>query len=163
MHRPDQIIRFLDTKIKSEAEDPDGRWITTWNDYLGRIRLYLRWLHNCASKHDGESLERIPGSNSNWETPPAAKIKKRRTKRDSPYSGTEIWDREELFTIMKYEPEIRNKAILALLWDLDARNHEITSLKIRNIRLRERYAEGEIPYNTKTGGGPILLTSSFPY
>jgi integrase/recombinase XerD len=50
-----------------------------------------------------------------------------------------------------------------LLWDLDARNHEITSLKIGNIRLRERYAEGEIPYNTKTGGGPILLTCSFPY
>ncbi|HXX95855.1 MAG TPA: hypothetical protein VEL11_01895 [Candidatus Bathyarchaeia archaeon] len=41
---------------------------------------------------------------------------------------------------------IRNKAIVALLWDLDARNHEITSLKIGNIRLRDRYAEGEIPY-----------------
>ena len=68
-----------------------------------------------------------------------------------------------LLTIIKYEPEIRNKAILALLWDLDARNHEITSLKIGNIRLRERYAEGEIPHNTKTGGGPILLTTSFPY
>jgi site-specific recombinase XerD len=92
-----------------------------------------------------------------WETPPAARIKKKRTKRVSPYSGTEIWDREELFTIIKYEPEIRNKAILALLWDLDARNHEITSLKIRNIRLRERYAEGEIPHNTKTGGGPICI------
>jgi len=39
LHRLDQIIPFLDTKIKNEAEDPDGRWITTWNDYLGRIRL----------------------------------------------------------------------------------------------------------------------------
>ena|SRR5215831_12017245 len=39
LHRPYQIIPFLDTKIKNEAEDPDGRWITTWNDYLGRIRL----------------------------------------------------------------------------------------------------------------------------
>ena len=58
-----------------------------------------------------------------------------------------IWDRDELLTIIKYEPEIRNKAILTLLWDLDARNHEITSLKIGNIRLRERYAEGEIPYD----------------
>ena len=97
---------------------------------------------------------------SNWEP---ARIKKKRTKRESPYSGTEIWDREELLSIIEYEPEIRNKAILALLWDLDARNHEITSLKIRNIRLRERYVEGEIPHNTKTGGGPILLTFSFPY
>jgi hypothetical protein len=39
----------------------------------------------------------------------------------------------------------------------------ITSLKIGNTRLRERYAEGEIPFNTKTGGGPVLLTFSFPY
>jgi alkylhydroperoxidase/carboxymuconolactone decarboxylase family protein YurZ len=52
---------------------------------------------------------------------------------------------------------------LTLFWDLDARNHEVTMLKIKNIRLKESYAEGEIPYNTKTGGGPILLTCSFPY
>src|SRR5215467_3215551 len=165
LYRPEQIIPFLDTKIKSEAEDPDRRWITTWNYYLVHIKHFLRWLHNCTSKNDGKSphpQERMPDK-SNWETPPAARIKKKRTKRESPYSGTEIWDREELFTIIKYEPEIRNKAILALLWDLNARNHEITSMKIRNIRLRERYAEGEIPYNTKTGGGPILLTFSFPY
>ena len=55
------------------------------------------------------------------------------------------------------------KAALTLFWDLDARNHEVTMLKIKNIRLKERYGEGEIPYNTKTGGGPILLTCSFPY
>jgi integrase/recombinase XerD len=158
LHRPEQIISFLDTKIKSESEDPDRRWITTWNDYLVHIKLFLRWLHNCASKNNGESSQSARMSDSDCETPLAARIKKKKTKRESPYSGTEIWDREELFTIIKYEPEIRNKAILALLWDLDARNHEITSLKIGNIRLRERYAEGEIPYNTKTGGGPILLT-----
>lgn len=167
LQRPDQIIPFLDTKIKSIAEDPDKRWISTWNYYLRHIKHFLRWLHNnCASKGDrGESLhpqDRM-SDKSDWETPRAARIKKKRTKRESPYSGTEIWDRDELFTIVKYEPEIRNKAIIALLWDLNARNHEITSLRIRNIRLRERYAEGEIPHNTKTGGGPILLTCSFPY
>jgi integrase/recombinase XerD len=50
-----------------------------------------------------------------------------------------------------------------LLWDLDARNHEVTLLKIKHIRLRERYGEGEIPHEAKTGTGPILLTCSFPY
>jgi integrase/recombinase XerD len=30
-------------------------------------------------------------------------------------------------------------------------------------RLKERYGEGEIPYEAKTGSGPILLTCSFPY
>ena len=29
-----QVISFLDTKIKNSEDDPDKRWITTWNDYL---------------------------------------------------------------------------------------------------------------------------------
>jgi hypothetical protein len=65
--------------------------------------------------------------------------------------------------LVKYEPYARNKAALTLFWDLDARNHEITLLKIKNIRLRENYGEGDIPYQAKTGSGPILLTCSFPY
>ena len=90
-------------------------------------------------------------------------IKKRKTKRLSPYLETELWDRDELLSIIKYEPYKRNKAALALLWDLDARPHEVTLLKIKHIRLRERYGEGEIPHEAKTGTGPILLTCSFPY
>ena len=36
-------------------------------------------------------------------------------------------------------------------------------LRIKHIRLRENYGEGEIPHEAKTGSGPILLTLSFPY
>jgi hypothetical protein len=49
------------------------------------------------------------------------------------------------------------------MWDQSGRNHEITLLKLRHIRLREKYGEGEIPHEAKTGSGPILLTCSFPY
>jgi hypothetical protein len=79
-----------------------------------------------------------------WETPSFVQIRKKKTKRLSPYSETEIWDRDEILSIVKYEPYKRNKAALTLLCDLDARNHEITLLKIKHIRLRERYGEGEI-------------------
>jgi integrase/recombinase XerD len=50
-----------------------------------------------------------------------------------------------------------------LLWDLDARPQEIASLKIKHLRLRDKYGEGEIPFESKTGTGPFLLTFSFPY
>jgi integrase/recombinase XerD len=50
-----------------------------------------------------------------------------------------------------------------MMWDLNGRNHEITMLRIKHIRLKERYGEGEIPHQAKTGSGPILLTFSFPY
>jgi hypothetical protein len=87
----------------------------------------------------------------------------KRSKILSPYSQNDIWDRDELLTIINYEPSKRNKDALALFWDLDARNHEVTLLKIKNIRLREKYGEGEAPNEAKTGSGPILLTLSFPY
>lgn len=69
----------------------------------------------------------------------------------------------ELLAIIKFEQFKRNNAALALLWDLNARPHEVTSLKFKHIRLNERYGEGEIPFESKTGTGPILLTFSFPY
>ena len=37
-----------------------------------------------------------------------------------------------------------NKVALTLMWDLNARNHEVTLLRIKNIRLKEKYGEGEL-------------------
>jgi integrase/recombinase XerD len=152
-----QITSFLDTKIKAIEEDPDKRWVTTWNDYLGGIKYFFRWLHN----YDDKRFDEL--QSSDWQTPDFVRIKKKKTKRVSPYLENELWEKEDLLTIIKYEPHKRNKAILSLLWDLDARPHEITLLKIKHIRLKEKYGEGEIPHEANTGTGPILLTMSFPY
>ena len=153
----DMITSFLDTKIKSLEEDPDKKCIITWNDYLGRIKYFMRWLHNYRVNNDASIHQ------SDWITPAFARIKEKKTRRLSPYSETELWEREEILSIVKYEPYKRNKAALTLFWDLDARNHEVTLLKIKHIRLREQYGEGEIPHEAKTGSGPALLTCSFPY
>jgi integrase len=153
INRKEQILSFLDTKIKDSEKDPEKRWITSWNHYLTRIKLFFRWLYNKNKEIDKEY----------WETPDFLKIKNKKTKRISPYVESEIWDREELLSIIKYEPFKRNKAAITLMWDLDARPHEITLLKIKHVRLREKYGEGEIPYESKTGSGPMLLTLSFPY
>ena len=110
IERPEQIIPLLDTKIKSADVDPDKKWITTWNYYLVHIKLFLRWLYNSGRKDHAKSSQILP--ESNWETPPAARIKKKRTKRLSPYSETEIWDRDELFTILKYEQKFAIKRYL---------------------------------------------------
>ena len=55
-------------------------------------------------------------------------------------------ERDEIISILKYEPYTHNKAALMLMWDLNARLHEITLLKIKHIRLKERYGEGEVPH-----------------
>lgn len=159
--KKDLMVCFLDSKIKSIEDDPDKKWITTWNDYLSDLKYLMRWLHNWKLRNgDPDKDFQTPPE---WETPAFSKIKRKKTKRVSPYLETELWDREELALVMKYEQFKRNKATLSLMWDLDARNHEITLLKIKHLRLKEKYGKGEIPHQAKTGSGPILLTFSFPY
>jgi hypothetical protein len=152
--KKEQILEFLNTKVKNYDEDPDKRWITTWNNYLNRLRLFYRWLYN----HDKDTVD-----HENWQTPEFIKIKNKKSKRISPYLESEIWEKDQLLSIIQYEPYKRNKAALTLFWDLNGRNHELTILKLKHIRFREKYAEGEVPHEAKTGSGPILLTTSFPY
>ena len=135
--RRDQILIFLDSKIKSAEEDPDGRWITTWNHYLSHLKYFFRWLYNIyknSKSSQNIAIDNIvttyPLSYDDWETPAFIQIKKKKTKRASPYLETELWDRDELLCMLNYEPSKRNKAALALFWDFNARNHEVTLLKI---------------------------------
>ena len=157
------ILSFLDSKIKSTEVDPEKKWITTWNHYFNHLKFFFRWLYNDYYKQHDLSGKSNVQPIEDWTTPSFLKLKPKKTKRLSPYSQTEIWEKDDLLAIIKYESYARNKAALALFWDLDARNHEITLLKIKNIRLLKQYGEGEVPHEAKTGSGPILLTLSFPY
>jgi len=37
-----QVINFLDSKMKPTEEDPDKKWITTWNVYLNNLKYFFR-------------------------------------------------------------------------------------------------------------------------
>jgi hypothetical protein len=41
IEKKEQILGFLDTKKKSTEQDPDQRWITTWNHNLNRIKPFF--------------------------------------------------------------------------------------------------------------------------
>src|SRR5437867_10963647 len=49
INKTEEVLSFLNTKIKSQEDDPEKKSITTWNDYLHRIKHFLRWLHNIGS------------------------------------------------------------------------------------------------------------------
>jgi hypothetical protein len=87
----EQIIAFLDTKVKNSEIDPGKRWITTWNHNLHRIKHFLRWLYNYEDKGEKQRIEQ-----SEWETPSFARIKEKKTKRVSLYSETELWERDDI-------------------------------------------------------------------
>jgi integrase/recombinase XerD len=66
------VLGFLDTKKKDVSIDPDKKWIRTWNDYLQRIKYFMRWLHN------GAPTSIVASSAStilDWQTPDFVRIK----------------------------------------------------------------------------------------
>ncbi|HJR84565.1 MAG TPA: hypothetical protein VJ772_04255 [Nitrososphaeraceae archaeon] len=73
----DEVISFLNTKIKTQEDDPQKKWITTWDDYLHRIKHFLRWLHNIGTANSGTVVPM-----EEWNTPPFLKIKEKSTKRN---------------------------------------------------------------------------------
>jgi len=81
-----QILEFLNTKVKSYDEDPNKRRITTLNNYLNRLKLFYRWLYNQTNDIN----------HKNWQTPEFIKIKNKKSKRISPYLEGEIWEKNEL-------------------------------------------------------------------
>lgn len=48
------IVSFLDTRRKNKEEDPEQKCITTWNDYLWRLKMFYRWLYNIKLKGDNQ-------------------------------------------------------------------------------------------------------------
>ncbi len=59
----EEILKYLDLKRKTLEVDPDKKWITTWNDYLWRIKYFFRWLYNAQEKGlDAKSYD-------SWTTP----------------------------------------------------------------------------------------------
>jgi hypothetical protein len=67
----------------------------------------MRWLH----KYDRKGTKEHDALNdpAYWKTPSFVQIRKKKIKRLSPYSETEIWDRDEILSVVKYEQYKRNK------------------------------------------------------
>ncbi|HKO65191.1 MAG TPA: hypothetical protein VJU13_08310, partial [Candidatus Nitrosocosmicus sp.] len=89
--KKEELLSFLDSKIKSKEDDPDGKWMRTWNDYLQRIKYFFRWLYNEKLR---QQQNEEPIDPSDWVTPSFLKIKEKKSKRISPYLESEIWDKD---------------------------------------------------------------------
>jgi len=59
IRKKEQIIAFLDTKIRSQ--DNERKWITTWNNYLHRLEPFLRWLYNQRLKFHDLPMHTVEG------------------------------------------------------------------------------------------------------
>ncbi len=54
IQKKEKILEFINKRIRPKSEDPDEKWITTWNDYIGRLKFFFRWLYNYEVKKGDE-------------------------------------------------------------------------------------------------------------
>jgi len=150
----EDVLEFLNKRKKSPEIDPDKKWVRTWNDYLARIVGFYRWLYNHETSKDRED----------WNTPePFNTIKKKKNKRDSSYSPNDVWEIDDLLLAVKYCDNIRDKAVFTIGWDMVSRNHELVKVKIKDIIIKEKYAEISTSWDTKTGTRTCPIIVGFPY
>ena len=77
--KKEDVLLFLQSKIKVKEQDLEQKWITTCNEYLYRIKYFYIWLYN-GNEHGIES------SIDQWTTPKFIEsLKPKKTKRWNPY------------------------------------------------------------------------------
>lgn len=150
----EDVISFLDKRKKSIEDDPEKKWERTWNDYLARLVGFYKWISNKDNETEREE----------WDTPePIKSIKKKKNKRDSSYSPNDVWSQDDLLLVVKFIDNIRDKVIFTLSWDLASRSDEIVKVRIRDIVIKDKYAEVSTSWNTKTGTRTNPVIVGFPY
>jgi integrase len=148
------VIAFLETYRRTEAQDPLHKWIGTYNIYRIHLMRFFKWLYNPDIEPDKRPkpavLENIP------------QLKR---KEKSIYKPSDLWTQQDDLLFLKFCPSKRDKCYHAISRDTSCRPHEIVKLKIRDIVFKtigsNQYAEALV--NGKTGSRPIPLIDSIPY
>lgn len=73
----------------------------------------------------------------------------------------DILSREEVMELIKVSPHIRNKAIIAILFETGMRASELLGMKLDEIEFFEDYCE--FVCDGKSGKRPVVLVKSYPY
>ncbi len=144
------VQAFLLQHKKSEEEDPEHKWIGTYNSELSRLEAFYRWLYN-----KGKDPE-------DWITPDCLKIKKLQRAEDSSYSENDIWSQDDvLFIATKVADSVRDAFVVTALYDFAAINKEMVNLRMKNTTLNEKYGEASISAKNRSRVVPLLLSYVF--
>jgi hypothetical protein len=87
IQKKDQVLSFLNTRIKDTEIDPEKDGLELGMIYLQRIKYFFRSLYN-KRESEGKGLE--APSQSDWITPSFIQITEKRIKRISPYLESEL-------------------------------------------------------------------------
>jgi integrase len=149
----DDILAFLNSKRKSDLEDPLHSWIATHNLYIVTLTRFFKWLY----------YPDLPPRDR--PKPPCIEIQKLRRKEQSVYKPTDIWTQDDDLLFLKYCASKRDRCYHAIARDSSCRPHELLRLKVRDVvfKLAGNTQYAEVLVNGKTGQRHIPLINSIPY
>jgi hypothetical protein len=144
----------LNNLRKNETNDPNHKWIGTYNLYLVIISTFFKWLYYPKT----ETKER--------RKPEVIKnLKRLKRKEKSAYKPTDMWTQDDDLLFLKYCPSKRDRCYHAISRDSSCRPHELLKLKIKDVVFKmsgnRQYAE--IFVDGRTGTRAIPLINSLPY
>jgi hypothetical protein len=150
----DELLQFLESFRKPEADDPLHKWIGTYNIYRVVLIRFFKWLYypdlEQKKRPKPSVIENIP------------KLKRRE---QSIYKPSDLWTLEDDLLFLRYCPSVRKKCYHTISRDLSCRPHEILKLRIKDIQFKNsgnrQYAE--VLLNGKTGSRNLPLINSIPY
>lgn len=115
------ILLFLNSKRKSDHEDPLHSWIATYNLYIVTLGRFFKWLYHPRLSPN----ERVK--------PSCIDIPKLKRKEQSVYKPTDMWTQDDDLLFLKYCPSKRDRCYHAISRDSSCRPHELLKLKIKDV------------------------------
>lgn len=141
---------YLLRQKKTDEIDPSHKWIGSYNTELADLSFFFRWLYN---------REKDP---QDWRTPACVKIQRLKRVEDSPYTENDTWTQEDvLFVATKVAESPRDAFIVTALYDFAALNKDLTTLRLKNIKLFEKYGEATISAKGRFRTIPLIM--SYPF
>lgn len=151
------VFSYLNRFRKSEDDDPNHRWIGTWNNRHMVLLKFFKWLHD----------QENPDIKNRKHPDCMQGIKRLRRKEISRYKPSDLWTARECEVFLKYCPSKRDSAYFSMALDTSCRPSELLNLRIGDIEVKltsdgeKQYSE--ITINGKTGQRTVPLIHSLPY
>jgi integrase len=151
----DDLLTYLDSRRRTESDDPQHKWIGTYNLYRSFLIRFFKWLYNPEL-----------GPNERPKPPCIENIPQLKRKEVSVYKPTDLWTAEDDILFLKYCPSKRDRCYHTISRDTSCRPHEILKLRMKDIIFKiagnnKQYAE--VILSGKTGQRHVPVINSLPY
>jgi site-specific recombinase XerD len=113
----EDIVSFLNSLRKNDSDDPNHKWIGTYNLYLVIISTFFKWFFYPTTEPKERPKPEV-----------IQNLKRLKRKEKSTYKPTDMWTQDDDILFLKYCPSKRDRCYHAISRDSSCRPHELLKL-----------------------------------